>query len=829
MAVLAAEAGIPVLAPVRPREPDFLAALAALEPDCCPVVAYGALVPRAALDIPRHGWVNLHFSLLPAWRGAAPVQAAVLHGDEVTGASTFQIEEGLDTGPVYGVVTEPVRPRDTAGDLLDRLSRSGAELLVRTVDGIEDGTVVAVPQRADGVSMAPKVDGRGRGGGLVGAGGPGRPAGPGVHAGARGVDHVRAGPAQARPGAAGAGRAGARAGGAAGREAAGAGRHRDPPGRAGRGAGAGQAADAGARLGPRRPSRPPASPPRRPRTAARPAGVADAVPGSGVTGRPPARRRGGPAGRRPGPTRPAPRREADPARRVAYDLLRAVDERDAYANLTLPALLRERGLTGRDAAFATELGYGTLRAAGALDEFLARCADRPVEAMDPAARAALRLGAYQLLRTRVPPHAAVSATVDLAPRRAAGFVNAVLRRLARQDWDAWVAEVAPPDELGRLALRHAHPRWIAAAFADALGGDLAETEAALAADDARPQTHLVARPGRVDRDRLAAQAGGEPGPWSPYAVRLPSGGDPGALAAVRDGRAGVQDEGSQLCALALTRVPLDGPDARWLDLCAGPGGKAALLGSLAALRARARREAAAARPHPATGRDGAPDGTGPAATGARPARARGPRWERGWWRWRWPRIGLGWWRRRPRDCRWTWCARTGPSPPWRPGWADRVLVDAPCTGLGALRRRPEARWRRSEDDLAELTRIQRALLRRGIEAARPGGVVAYVVCSPHLAETRDVVDEVLADGTADLLDAAPYFPADGPTVQLWPHRHGTDAMFCALLRRRADRPGPSIGWPRCSPGSPRASCRRTSPGSPRPRPPCRTRTGCTST
>jgi methionyl-tRNA formyltransferase len=157
VAALAAEAGIPVLAPARPREPDFLAALAALEPDCCPVVAYGALIPRAALDIPRHGWVNLHFSLLPAWRGAAPVQAAVLHGDEVTGATTFQIEEGLDTGPVYGVVTEAVRPRDTAGDLLERLSRSGAELLVRTMDGIEDGTVVAVPQAAGGVSVAPKV------------------------------------------------------------------------------------------------------------------------------------------------------------------------------------------------------------------------------------------------------------------------------------------------------------------------------------------------------------------------------------------------------------------------------------------------------------------------------------------------------------------------------------------------------------------------------------------------------------------------------------------------------------------------------------------------
>jgi methionyl-tRNA formyltransferase len=157
VAVLAAEAGIPVLAPGRPREPEFLAALAALEPDCCPVVAYGALVPRVALDIPKRGWVNLHFSLLPAWRGAAPVQAAVLHGDEVTGATTFLLEEGLDTGPVYGVVTETVRPRDTAGDLLERLSRSGAALLAGTLDGIEDGTVVAVPQPADGVSLAPKV------------------------------------------------------------------------------------------------------------------------------------------------------------------------------------------------------------------------------------------------------------------------------------------------------------------------------------------------------------------------------------------------------------------------------------------------------------------------------------------------------------------------------------------------------------------------------------------------------------------------------------------------------------------------------------------------
>jgi methionyl-tRNA formyltransferase len=157
VSVLAAEAGVPVLTPARPREPEFQSTLAALEPDCCPVVAYGALVPRTALDIPKHGWVNLHFSLLPAYRGAAPVQAAVLHGDTVTGASTFLLEEGLDTGPLYGVVTETVRPRDTSGALLQRLSESGAGLLVATLDGIEDGTLVPRPQPAEGISPAPKV------------------------------------------------------------------------------------------------------------------------------------------------------------------------------------------------------------------------------------------------------------------------------------------------------------------------------------------------------------------------------------------------------------------------------------------------------------------------------------------------------------------------------------------------------------------------------------------------------------------------------------------------------------------------------------------------
>ncbi len=157
VAALAREQGIEVLSPARPRGPEFLDRLAAIGPDACPVVAYGALLPRAALDIPRHGWVNLHFSLLPAWRGAAPVQAAIWHGDEITGATTFEIEESLDSGPVYGVVTEPIGPADTAGDLLARLAESGAGLLLATMDGIEAGTLAPKPQPTEGVSVAPKI------------------------------------------------------------------------------------------------------------------------------------------------------------------------------------------------------------------------------------------------------------------------------------------------------------------------------------------------------------------------------------------------------------------------------------------------------------------------------------------------------------------------------------------------------------------------------------------------------------------------------------------------------------------------------------------------
>jgi 16S rRNA (cytosine967-C5)-methyltransferase len=429
---------------------------------------------------------------------------------------------------------------------------------------------------------------------------------------------------------------------------------------------------------------------------------------------------------------------------VAFELLRAVAEQDAYANLALPRLLATHDLRGRDAALATELGYGTLRALGTLDEILARCVDRPLGEVDAAVRDLLRLGAYQALRTRVPPHAAVATTVDLSHAvgvgRAGGFVNAVLRRVVDRSWDEWIADLSSgAAPLRALALRTAHPEWIVDAFRAALGGDEQETAAALAADDERPRTHLVAWPGLTTRDALLREAGGTAGPYSPYAVRM-TGGDPAAVPAVQSHRAGVQDEGSQLCALALAAAPLQGPDERWLDLCAGPGGKAALLAALAAER-----------------------GAALLANELREHRAELVR--RATRPWSVPvRVGDG------RDY------------PDRDAGFDRVLVDAPCTGLGALRRRPEARWRRRVDDVPQLARLQAELLAAALRLTRPGGVVAYVTCSPHVAETAAIVSG------HDLIDARPLFAGvdhlgAGPTVQLWPHRHGTDAMFCALIRR----------------------------------------------
>lgn len=441
------------------------------------------------------------------------------------------------------------------------------------------------------------------------------------------------------------------------------------------------------------------------------------------------------------------------ARGAAYDLLHAVAADDAYANLVWPTIVAEARLDSRDAAFATELAYGTLRWRGLYDEVLSRCVDRPLAKLDGRVLDLLRLGAHQILSMRVPAHAAVSETVALA-RQVTGdgpakLVNAVLRRvLEGGDRDAWIARVAPGDSRDELAIASSHPRWIITAFAEALAAhrgapDPEGLRALLAADNEPASPVLVARD--IDPAELASLPGVEPGRWSPLAATLIDG-RPEDLPQVRSGAVGVQDEGSQLVALALAAVPVEGRDEVWVDLAAGPGGKAALLARAAASRGG---HLIAVEPHAHRAelvRRSLPDGAHDV------------------------RVGDG------RDA--------VPA-----GSADRVLIDAPCTGIGALRRRPEARWRRSPADLATLGPLQRDLLAGAIAIARPGGVIAYSTCSPHVAETDLVLRDVLGRrDDVELIDARPYLPGvpdlgPGPSVRLWPHVHGTDGMFLALLRR----------------------------------------------
>jgi len=465
---------------------------------------------------------------------------------------------------------------------------------------------------------------------------------------------------------------------------------------------------------------------------------------------------------------------ATPAREVALEVLRAVADRDAYANLLLPSLLADRGLHGRDAALATELAYGTLRGRGTYDAVLAACSTRALADVDPPVLDVLRLGTHQLLATRIGPHAAVATSVTLARAvagtGAAGFANAVLRRVAARDLESWIGAVAPDraaNPVGYLAVKTSHPGWIVAAVSEALGEEpvtgLPRTEVALAANGTRPQVALCAVPGLATQADLIAR-GARPARWSPFGA-YSAGGYPAGLPEVRQGRAAVQDEASQLAALALARADTsaadvgradtgaaDTGDRRWLDLCAGPGGKARLLAGLAAGRG-ARLVAADVREHRARLVHAAIPAANAAAIVA-----------------------------------------DGTEPAWRPGSFDRVLADVPCSGLGALRRRPDARWRKSPADVAALGPLQRSLLRTAINATRRGGVIAYVTCSPHVAETRAVVGEVTAARDDVLLLDAPALLSEVPDLacpgpggryaQFWPHLHGTDAIFLAVLRRR---------------------------------------------
>lgn len=435
-------------------------------------------------------------------------------------------------------------------------------------------------------------------------------------------------------------------------------------------------------------------------------------------------------------------RRRDAARTAAFRVLRAVTGNGAYANLELA---RQRaGLNPQDAAFTTELVSGTCRAMGSYDRLLQAASGRELRSLQPAVVDVLRLGVHQLVGMRVPAHAAISTSVDLAAleigERLVGLVNAILHRVAEKDWLGWLEVLgADEDNLGRIALANHHPRWIAEAFLDVL--PFTELVDTLVANNVASQPTLVVRPGLAD----VAELGGQPARYSPFGAY--SEGDPARVPAVAEHRAGVQDEGSQLVALALSRS--EAPAGPWLDLCAGPGGKTAILAGLAA-KAGDHLLASERHPHRAA--------LVAANVQAYPAPDR-------------PLV----------------VAADGTRPPWSDGSFSRVLADVPCTGLGALRRRPESRWRHQPADVDELAVLQESLLRSAIAAVRPGGVVAYVTCSPHEAETAQVVAKV-ADAV-EIVPAAALLPevpnaASGEFVQLWPHRHGTDAMFLAVLRRR---------------------------------------------
>lgn len=444
------------------------------------------------------------------------------------------------------------------------------------------------------------------------------------------------------------------------------------------------------------------------------------------------------------------------SRRAALELLEAVRTEDAYANVVWPRTLDRWSLSGRDAAFATDLAYGTLRMRGLYDAVIAACSTRPTGEIDPQLLDILRLGTHQILSMRVPDHAAVDSSCGLARALGitdtgrVGFINAVLRKVAQHDLEQW-QRICTEHLTGdaAVAVATSHPEWIVRAVREAWSGHreqpVSEDElvTVLAADNIPAKPTIALRGEVVDADL----EGTSQARWLPSARVLDTV-IPNRSELLRDSRAIVQDEGSQLAVQALLAAAVDPPESAWLDMCAGPGGKAALLADAA------RRE-----------------GVGLLAVELHPHRADLVR----------SSVGT----QVPIEIE----VADATTRPWGNRFFDRILLDAPCTGLGALRRRPEARWRRQPSDVRELTGLQHALLDTAVASLRRGGVLAYVTCTPHLGETREVIDDALMT-REDIVeeDARALLPTlqdlgPGPHVQLWPHLHGTDAMFIAILRR----------------------------------------------
>ena len=627
--VAAEELGLAVATPARARE--VVEDVRASGAEVGVVVAFGQILPTALLEALPHGFVNLHFSLLPRWRGAAPVERAILAGDAETGVDIMAIEAGLDTGPVFASARTPIDPTETAGELHARLVGIGTELLLRTLPEVP--SMQPTPQRR------------------------------GAHL--RREAHRRR--VRARPGCAG------------GRSRA-AGARRQPEARC---------LD------------------RRRREAAE--GVARA------RGLGPVRARRGPAGgeaadavrrvaRRP-PRRGTVRVTVTTPRGIALDTLVQVED-GAYANVLLPGLLRATGLEQRERAQTTELVYGTLRRRRSLDALLEPVLDRDLDDLDPLVRAALRLGTYQLVEG-VAAHAAVGETVGALGRvapRAKGYVNAVLRK---------VAGLGPPwpwpegDSVEALGVRTSMPDWIVARLVADLGVDDARAALEIANEPAALTlrvNRLRATPAAVAEELVATGASVEWGRLLEDALVVRGGGDPARIAAVADGRATPQDQGSQAVAAAVGARP----EARVLEVGAAPGGKTTALaeamddrGEVVAVDAQLSRLRLVER---AVSRLG--------LTSVVPLVADGRRL------------------------------------PLRPSSFDRVLVDAPCSGFGVLRRRPEARWRIQPDAVDELAELQRELLggAAAMVRARRASRVRRVHADPRRDHRRRRVGALGAPG-----------------------------------------------------------------------------------
>ena len=427
-------------------------------------------------------------------------------------------------------------------------------------------------------------------------------------------------------------------------------------------------------------------------------------------------------------------RRIDDPRLLAFEVLAEVGLQGAYSNLILPKALSESILEANDRAFATELVYGTLRMQGRHDHFISAASDRSLEQIDPKALIVLRLGTHQLKQMRVPSHAAIYESVELAKKvvgkSTASFVNAILRKIDSLDFEQLSK---PTQEYARLALEYSHPEWIVSSYFDSLKNS-SDVISLLQANNNPAKPTLIAWPGLAAQGELL-EAGALAIATSSVAATFD--GNPGDIAAIRERRAGVQDLGSQLVVEKF--YDQFKPNLRWLDLCAGPGGKAAYLSALLKR-----------------------DGGSLLANEISNERAK--------------LVSQVMHHGEVNVC-------DGRSMPDELGKFDRILLDAPCTGIGALRRRPEVRWRRNLQDLKNLTQLQSELLESATRLLSPGGIIAYVTCSSHQAETKFQIRSFLKqhsnftripvqDERADI---------DGD-LQLWPHRDGTDAMFLSLLR-----------------------------------------------